>query len=78
MHAYQNTVGKALDDVLGDGDRGELNLADVASEAGGDEADGEIAHDGEDHGERDVPHQLRLLPALAHHLRNPHGDHRRW
>jgi hypothetical protein len=25
-----------------------------------------------------VPHQLRLLPALARHLRNPNHDHRRW
>jgi hypothetical protein len=25
-----------------------------------------------------VPHQLRLLPALARHLRNPNHDHCRW
>lgn len=76
VHAgtYQDPVGEALDDVLDDGDGGELDGADVADEADGDEADGELEDGGEDGREGDVPQQLRLLPALAHHrLPLPHG-----
>lgn len=63
---YQDPVGEALDDVLDDGDGGELDGADVADEADGDEADGELEDGRQDGRERDVPQQLRLLPALAH------------
>lgn len=72
IYTYQDTVGEALDDVLDDGDGGELDLADVAHEADGDEADGELEDGRQDGRERDVPQQLRLLPALAHQL--PHID----
>ena len=58
LHAYHDTVGEALDDVLGDGDGGKLDHADVADEADGDEADGELEHGGEDRRERDVPQHL--------------------
>lgn len=53
--AYQDPVGEALDDVLDDGDGGELHGADVAHEAHGDEADGELEDGGQDGRERDVP-----------------------
>lgn len=66
--SYQHSVGEALDDVLDDGDGGELGLADVAGEADGDEADGELEHGREDGRERDVPQQLRLLPAALARL----------
>ena len=42
-------------------------------EAHGDEADGELEDGRQDGRERDVPQQLRLLPALAQHrLPHPH------
>jgi len=79
MRAYQDPVGEALDDVLDDGDGGELDGADVAHEADGDEADGELEDGGEDGREGDVPQQLRLLPALAQRRlpHYPHGHGRR-
>lgn len=63
---YQDAVGEALQDALDGGDRGELDHAEVADEAGRDEADGELEQLDEHGREGDAPQQLRLLPAPAH------------
>jgi hypothetical protein len=69
---YQEAEGEALDDAVDDGDSSELDLADVADEGRGDEAEQELEDPGQDHRPRDAPQ----VPALVRPLLVPAAGHR--
>lgn len=60
-----DAVDEALEDVLDDGDGGQLELAEVADEGHGDDADGELGHRGDDGRGGDLPHLLRFVPCFG-------------
>lgn len=61
LFIYHNAIDEAFEDVLHDGDGGELDLAEVADEGDGDDADGELGHRGEDRRRGDLPHFLGFV-----------------
>lgn len=69
---YQEAESEALDDAVDDGDSSELDLADVADEGRGDEAEQELEDPGQDHRPRDAPQ----VPALVRPLLVPAAGHR--
>jgi len=64
-YAHQDSIGRGVQDVLDDADRGELDVSEVPDEAGGDESDGELKHLREERRESESPEEPGLLPAPA-------------
>jgi len=75
---HQDSIGRGIQDVLDDADGGELHLAEVADEGGGDEADGELKDLRQERREGKAQEQPRLLPAPAHQHLHRKGIQAMW
>lgn len=63
---YHNPINEALDDILNDGDGGELGASQVTYESSGDEADGELRDGGEDRRSSYLPNLLGFPQTLPY------------
>lgn len=68
-YAYQESEVESSDDGGGDGEGGELEVADVADEGLRDDVDPVERHPLEDGRPHDPPQQLALRPPLRRHRR---------